>query len=67
VTVLCDDWACPSAISCALHFGRSQAYAEMRERTPPIKKREREIGKDACGEYRTDRPKAWLMPYGRSV
>lgn len=59
--ILCDNWSCPAAISCAQHFGRSAAYAAMREGTQ-LRTRVVPHGKDACAEYRFDKPKPWLMP-----
>jgi len=57
---LCDDWLCPAGASCALAFWRSKEYAEMAG-AGELKRRAREPGKDACTEYRFDKPKKWLM------
>jgi hypothetical protein len=62
--VLCDNWACPAGISCALHFGRSAAYAAMREGTR-LRARVVPHGKDACAEYLFDKPREWLLPMAR--
>jgi hypothetical protein len=63
--VYCDDWSCPARVSCAHHFGRSAAYAGMREGSKVesvvhsgIYKRDAD--KDSCSEYRLDKPKDWL-------
>lgn len=59
----CEDWACPAAVSCARHFGRSSAYAGMK-RHPAfnLEKFDRGVGADCCAFYEYDKPKAWLQP-----
>lgn len=61
--VYCDDWSCPSGISCALHFGRSKEYAGMVMPPPETRARDRQ-GRDYCPEYKRDRPKKWLVVTG---
>lgn len=63
--VWCDDWSCPARVSCAHHFGRSQAYAGMREgaKVESVERTgqyERDL--QSCPQYKLDRPKRWLMP-----
>jgi hypothetical protein len=58
---LCDNWACPAAVSCALHFGRSRAYAAMSLDHTPLRTRALPKGADACAEYRCDKPRSWLI------
>lgn len=65
----CDDWSCPARASCAHHFGRSGAYAAMREDHGPVEHGpftpyDRHASDDgqACDKYRRDRRKAWLEP-----
>ena len=66
--VYCDDWRCPARVSCAHHFGRSAAYASMREGTKqehgPFTKYDRDASEDrqSCSAYRFDRQKPWLKP-----
>lgn len=60
----CDDWQCPAAVSCALHYGRSSAYAAMR--AAPVERRDRDPKRDSCADYEFDRPKAWLGSPARS-
>lgn len=57
---LCDNWACPAKVSCALHIGRSAAFAAIAERTPSTRTRTLPDGADSCAEYRTDKPRPWL-------
>ncbi len=66
--VWCDDWSCPARRSCAHHFGRSLAYAAMREgaRTghgheTPYDRHASE-DRQSCSAYRFDRQKEWLKP-----
>lgn len=67
---LCDDWTCPSAQSCARHFGRSQAYAAMSLNHPPLAQGRRWaeidgrlVQLDACADFKIDGPHPWLIPY----
>lgn len=71
IEVYCDDWGCPARASCALHFGRSHAYAAMSDRRVRIESIENTgrfnwmTGPDAgksCEHYELDKPKKWLMP-----
>lgn len=66
----CDDWSCPARASCAKHFGRSRAYASMRDpgRTrishgegTPFDRHASE-DRQSCSAYKFDKPRAWLMP-----
>lgn len=57
-TVWCDDWGCPARVSCALHFGRSAAYAAMRRARTRARPRPKHAG--SCPDYRRDRRKPWL-------
>jgi hypothetical protein len=59
---LCDDWGCPAAVSCALHYGRSEAYAAMTLPAPPMARHGRDTGTVHCADYRCDKPRAWLLP-----
>lgn len=58
----CDDWGCPSWVSCARHFGRSREYSAMDHETP-VRFRAGPRAKDepVCSEYRRDTPRPWLM------
>jgi hypothetical protein len=58
--VYCEDWACPAAVSCARHFGRSREYAGMRDRGYRLEKFAREPGVDSCDQYERDKPRPWL-------
>lgn len=66
--VWCDDWSCPARASCANHFGRSAAYAGMREGAKaehgPLTAYDRHQSDDRqnCDKYRRDRAKPWLAP-----
>ena len=60
--VYCEDWACPAAVSCAEHFGRSRHYAAMLDRGYILVKPPRDPKADSCAAYRFDRPKKWLAP-----
>lgn len=60
--VYCEDWACPAAVSCAEHFGRSRHYAAMLQTGYMLVKPPRDPDADSCPAYRFDRPKKWLMP-----
>lgn len=69
----CDDWSCPAAKSCAHHFGRSAAYAGMREgaktgsgQGTPYDRYASE-DRQSCTAYRFDRPKAWLVAHPGQV
>jgi hypothetical protein len=57
---LCDDWDCPAQASCGHAFWRSKAYAEMRMPVPPTGKFGRSPGDEACTDYFTDQPRAWI-------
>jgi len=66
--VWCDDWSCPAARSCVHHFGRSAAYAAMREGVKchhgdgtPYDRHASE-DRQSCASYRFDRQKEWLKP-----
>lgn len=66
--IWCDDWSCPARVSCAHNFGRSAAYASMRERVMvahgPFTSYDRHASEEgqSCDAYRRDRAKLWLMP-----
>lgn len=60
--MLCEDWGCPARASCALHFGRSIAYARMdgRARSVPDDDHFDRAYLGHCQHYKFDRPKVWL-------
>lgn len=57
---LCQDWGCPAKVSCARHFGRSLAYAEMRLPGPPLYRGERAVDEESCADYERDKPREWM-------
>lgn len=61
---LCDNWACPAWVSCALAVGRSPEFAAADTRGVEIETRHVLPGKDSCNEYRQDKARPWLMRLG---
>lgn len=68
LTGYCEDWSCPSGISCKWHWGRSSTYAGMSEKQGRtiLWKGARERDADSCDQYERDRVKPWLIP-GRAA
>lgn len=58
---LCDDPDCPARVSCTYAYTRSAEHAAVSNRSVPMRRRERRPGDDACGEWKLDRPRQWLL------
>ena len=59
--LLCDDWGCPAMVSCALHWGRSEAYWAMTQEPRGFQKGDRKAWQEACPEYQRDVVRPWMI------